>query len=90
MPELPMTWGTHRVAMAVAHSLAVTTDARQRVIREDGDDGDGPYRFRVLPADACSCILWTECVGPGLNLPCGEQHHACPVHPLSEVGEPCS
>lgn len=85
--SLPMTWGTLRVAMVVARSLATEHQRRYRVIRETGADLHGTYYFRVLPADECSCSLWTETVGPGLELPCGEQHHSCPVHPLEE---PCS
>lgn len=93
--ELPIRWATLRMAFIVAHGLAATSGRRHRVIREDGSDQDGTYHFRILPADECSCIHWTENVGPGLELPCAEQHHSCPVHPLETYGnvpvsEPCS
>lgn len=90
MANIPRTWATHRVAMDAARIIATDTRQRQRVIRED--DGMGPdwTRFRIVPDGDCTCLLWTECVGPGLNLPCGEQHHNCPVHPLELGVEPCS
>lgn len=97
--DIPREWASHRMALSAARMIATTTGEHQRVIREDGHNATGPFHFRILAADACSCTWWTECVGPGLNLPCAEQHHSCPVHPMDTFGnvpvdigvaEPCS
>jgi hypothetical protein len=86
---LRMTWWDLGRALDCARYDAAEVGRRMRVIRENGHDEWGPHRFRILPADECSCYWWTENVGPGLDLPCAEQHHSCPVHPM-EVAEPCS
>jgi len=52
-----MTWNSHRIALNTAWRLAGITGQRHRVVREDGEDQCGTYRWRIVPvevAEPCS------------------------------------
>lgn len=51
MELLRLTWSCHDVAMRCARFDAKRNKRRMKVVREDGEDEFGPYRFRILPAD---------------------------------------
>lgn len=57
MDDVSRTWWHHRTALATALMLSTALGIRHRVIREDGDDPCGPYRWRIVPtevAEPCS------------------------------------
>lgn len=51
MPIMTMTWNSHRIAVNTARRLAQITGQRHRVVREDGEDHCGAYRWRIKLAE---------------------------------------